>query len=61
MIAGVIMTAAEAASLFVGKPHAFYIFYATIEISCTIFILWFVWKWKESADTMQIEDQLVKS
>ena len=47
MVAGLIMTVAEAASLFVGKPHAFYIFFATIEIACTLLIVWLAWKWKE--------------
>ena len=47
MVAGLIMTVAESASLFVGKPHAFYIFFATIEIACTMLILWFAWTWKE--------------
>jgi low affinity Fe/Cu permease len=42
------MSAAEAASLFVGKPAAFYIFFATIEIACTLLIAWFAWRWNES-------------
>ena len=46
--AGLIMSAAEAASLFVGKPAAFYIFFATIEIACTLLIAWFAWRWKET-------------
>ncbi len=46
--AGLIMSAAEAASLFVGKPAAFYIFFATIEIACTLLIVWSAWRWKEA-------------
>jgi hypothetical protein len=46
--AGLIMSAAEAASLFVGKPAAFYIFFAAIEIACTLLIAWFAWRWKET-------------
>jgi hypothetical protein len=45
---GLIMAAAEAASLFVGKPAAFYLFFATIEIACTLLIAWFAWQWKEA-------------
>jgi hypothetical protein len=46
--AGLIMSAAEAVSLFVGKPTPFYIFFATIEIACTLLIAWFAWRWEET-------------
>ena len=46
IIAGVLHTAAVVWSLFGGTPPAlYYIFFATIEIACTLFIVWYAWKW----------------
>jgi len=46
MIAGVIHTAAVFASIFVGEvPALYYIFFGTIEIVCTLLIVWYAWKW----------------
>ena len=48
MIAGVIHTAAVALSLVLGggTPTLYYLFFATIEIACTVFIIWYPWRWK---------------
>lgn len=48
IIAGVLMTAFVAWSLFGGMPPAFYIFLSTIEIACTLFIIWYAWTWPDS-------------
>ncbi len=45
IIAGIIHTAAVSLSLFVGTPALYYIFFATIEIACTLFIIWYAWTW----------------
>ena len=45
IIAGVIHTAAVFLSLFVGTPAMYYTFFATIEIACTLLIVWYAWKW----------------
>ncbi len=45
IIAGAIHTAAVFASMFVGTPALFYIFFGTIEIVCTSLIVWYAWKW----------------
>jgi len=45
IIAGVIHTAAVSSSLFVGTPTSYYIFFASIEIACTLFIVWYAWTW----------------
>ena len=47
IIAGVIHTVAVALSTFVGTPAPYYAFFAVIEIACTIFIIWYAWKWRE--------------
>jgi hypothetical protein len=46
IIAGIINTAAVSFSLFAGKPAPYYVFFATIEIACTSFIVWYAWKWR---------------
>jgi len=48
ILAGVLHTAAVAGSLFAGAgmPEPFYIFFAAIEIACTLFIVWYAWKWR---------------
>jgi hypothetical protein len=46
IIAGSIMTLIQISSLFVGSALSLhYIFYSVIEIACTLFIVWYAWKW----------------
>jgi len=45
IIAGTIHTAAVFLSMFVGTPALFYVFFGTIEIGCTLFIVWYAWTW----------------
>ena len=46
IIAGIIHTALLSYSLSVQTPPPFYIFFASIEIACTLFIVWYAWKWR---------------
>ena len=46
IIAGVIHTAAVFLSMFVGTtPALYYLLFGTIEIVCTLFIVWYAWRW----------------
>ena len=45
IIAALIKTAAMIMSLFVGSPTGYYSFFAAIEISTTLFIIWYAWTW----------------
>jgi Family of unknown function (DUF6326) len=46
IIVGVINTASVVWSLFGDTPpNLFYVFFATIEIACTLFIVWYAWMW----------------
>ncbi len=47
IIVGIIHTAAVLASTFVGgeMPSPFYIFFITVEVVCTLFIIWYAWTW----------------
>ncbi|MDI1463760.1 DUF6326 family protein [Catellatospora sp. KI3] len=44
--AAAVMTAVQAASLAVGVPTGYYVFYSVIEIACTAFIAWYAWTWR---------------
>ena len=46
IIAGSIKTIAMIATMFVG-PTLYYLFFGTIEIATTIFIVWYAWNWSE--------------
>jgi hypothetical protein len=50
IIAGVLHTAAVSWTLFSGKPAPYYIFFAALEIACTVFIVWYAWHWPKPAD-----------
>ncbi len=45
IIAAAIHTASVAASLFTGTQAPFYVFFAVIEIACTLIIIWYAWTW----------------
>ncbi len=46
IIVGIIHTVAVLASTFVGgAPAPYYIFHIIIEVACTLFIVWYAWKW----------------
>jgi hypothetical protein len=48
IIVGIIHTVAVLASIFVGGgvPAPYYIFFITVEVACTLFIIWYAWKWR---------------
>jgi hypothetical protein len=52
IIAGIIMTAAQISSMFAGTPTIYYLFFSAIEISCTLFIIWYAWKWKNLEESL---------
>jgi len=50
IIAGAVMTAVQAASLFLSTPGLYYVFFSIIEISATLAIVWYAWKWRAVSD-----------
>jgi len=53
IFAGVIHTAAVSASIFAGEtPALYYLFFATIEIACTVLIVWYAWKWPKPDESL---------
>ena len=47
IISALIKTLVMVATLFVGVPTRYYLFFAIIEISTTTFIVWYAWKWTD--------------
>lgn len=45
IVAALIKTAAMIMTLFLGSAAGYYIFFAAIEISTTLFIVWYAWTW----------------
>ncbi len=48
IIAGVIMTLVQTASLFAGTPAMYYVFFSVLEIAATVLIVWFAWNWRHA-------------
>jgi len=46
IIAGLFHTAFVAWSMIGETPAPFYVFFASIEMVCTLFIAWYAWKWR---------------
>lgn len=47
VVAGLIKSVVVVATLFVGAPSAYYLFFATIEVVCTTYIAVAAWRWRE--------------
>jgi hypothetical protein len=56
---GVLPTAAVSASLFSTTPTFFYAFFATVEIACTSFIVWFAWTWSHPSSEVPASGQSI--
>lgn len=50
IIAGSIKTVAMLLTMFVGTPTLYYLFFGSIEIACTSYIIWLAWNWKKSPE-----------
>jgi hypothetical protein len=50
IIAGVIHTLFVASTLTGGVPKPYYVFFAAIEMVCTLFIVWYAWRWQAEQD-----------
>jgi hypothetical protein len=45
IIVAIIQALVLTASLFVGSPKMYYIFFATVEFTTLFLIIWYAWKW----------------
>ncbi|HKW08350.1 MAG TPA: DUF6326 family protein [Candidatus Dormibacteraeota bacterium] len=46
VVAAATMTAVQMASLLVGRPAPYYVFFSAIEIATTAAIVWLAWRWR---------------
>jgi len=49
IIVAIIQALVLSASLFVGSPDMYYIFFATVEFTTLFFIVWYAWTWPKPA------------
>jgi len=49
ILSGGLHTLFVAWSLIGDTPTAFYVMFAAIEVACTLFIVWYAWKWRAAA------------
>ena len=54
--AATIMTAVQSATLFVGVPAPYYLFFSVIEIATTVLIVWFAWNWREPVAQVELNE-----
>ena len=47
--AGTAMTAVQSLTLLIGWPAPYYLYLSIIEITCTVLIVGYAWKWREPA------------
>jgi hypothetical protein len=52
--AGTLMTAVQSATIFVGIPAPYYLFFSVIEIAITVLIVWFAWNWREPVGQVEL-------
>jgi len=50
IVVATLHTMGVTASLFVGAPTIFYIFFAGVEITTSLFIVWYAWTWTKPQD-----------
>lgn len=49
IVAGTVMTVVQSATLLLGNPAMYYVFFSAIEIAGTALIAWSAWKWRAHA------------
>src|SRR5215213_3712852 len=52
--AATFMTVVQSLTLFLGVPAPYYLFLSIIEITCTVLIVGYAWKWRKSADHPEV-------
>ncbi|MEP0987128.1 DUF6326 family protein [Ekhidna sp.] len=58
IMAGIIKTLIMIGTLFMGTPSYHYMFFATIEIGTTLFIVWYAWTWTQSEENKEVQNSL---
>jgi hypothetical protein len=53
IVIGLLHTVAVLASMFVGTPALYSIFFAAVEVPCTLFMVWYAGRWKEEGASVK--------
>jgi hypothetical protein len=54
--AGTLMTVVQSATLFVGVPAPYYLFFSAIEIATTVSIVLLAWNWSEPVAQVELNE-----
>jgi hypothetical protein len=54
IVIGALHTVAVLGSMFVGTPALYSIFFAAVEVPCTLFIVWYAWRWHEQGASVNV-------
>jgi hypothetical protein len=49
IVAATVMTGVQTLTLFIGGPAPYYLYLSLVEITCTVLIIGYAWKWREPA------------
>jgi hypothetical protein len=55
------MTVVQTATLFIGWPAPYYLYLSIIEITCTVLIVVYAWKWREPAVEPAVEPSVARA
>ena len=47
MVAGIVMTLVQIATLIAGRPAPYYVFFSVVEVASSALIVWLAWRWRE--------------
>lgn len=53
VVAGGVMTAVQAGTLFAGMPAPYYVFFSLVEIGATAAIVWLAWRWSRPLEGVE--------
>jgi hypothetical protein len=59
--AGTVMTAVQSLTLFMGVPAPYYLYLSIIEITCTVLIVGYAWKWRKPAVEPAVEPSVARA
>jgi uncharacterized protein DUF6326 len=61
IVAGVVMTAVQLGSNFVGAPAPYYVFFSIFEIATTAAIVWFAWTWRHELRSSSVQTEALRA
>jgi hypothetical protein len=47
VVAGIVMTLVQVATLIVGRPAPYYVFFSVVKLASSALVVWLAWRWRE--------------